>query len=257
MAVAAQDSSRDTRTRAVVAVEVEARHPPVGVLALGEDRVVSQEIRAFLSDVGVEVLTTRVGMPATFTLEGFGAMGEAFRRGAASLSQRCSVVAVACASAAVAVGPARLRKLVAEGLSGAEVVEPITAYLESLEARSVKRIGLVTPYAAETHGALVELLAERGLTVGGGLRLRVPAGHAPSDVSPASIGAAVRGADHRGVEALVISCTALPTVQLLDDMESQLEIPVVTTNRALSESILRRLRDRFPHASHRTATPCD
>jgi len=39
----------------------------------------------------------------------------------------------------------------------------------------------------------------------------------------------------------VISCTALPTADLVDEMQAFLEIPVITTNRALAESITRRL----------------
>jgi maleate isomerase len=226
-----------------VSVAVGTARPMVGLLGLGEDRVVVGEMGAYLSGEGVEVVASRVGMPVAFTLDGFRSMDEAFLRGAKSLSRRCALVAVACASAAVAIGPARFSEMVKEGIPEAEVVEPITAYLESLDDRSVKRIALVTPYAIETHAALSELFEERGVTVSSGLRLQVPEGHVPSDVAPASILDAVRHADHGEVEGIVLSCTALPTAHLLDDLEADLQIPVVSTNLALSESITRRLGD--------------
>ena len=81
----------------VVSVGVEAARPVIGLLALSEDRVVAGEIGTFLASRDIETLVTRVGMPSTLTLDGFGLMGEAFRRGAAMLSRRCSLVAVACA----------------------------------------------------------------------------------------------------------------------------------------------------------------
>ncbi len=225
----------------VVSVGVEAARPVIGLLALSEDRVVAGEIGTFLANRDIEMLATRVGMPPALTLDGFGHMGEAFRRGAASLSTRCSLVAVACASAAVAIGPARLTEIVEGSLPGATAVEPISASVESLTERSVERIALVTPYASETHQALAGLLEKGRITVAADLRLRVPTGYVPSDVAPASIYEAIDGAEFGNVEALVISCTALSTAQLLEDLEAHLRIPVVTTNRALAESVTRRL----------------
>lgn len=246
MAEADSGADQNARIDALVSVALEAARPVVGLLALGEDRVVAGEIGTLLANRDIEVLTTRVSMPSTLTLEGFGTMGEAFRRGGASLSRRCSLVAVACASAAVAIGPAQLSEIVEEGLPGTEAVEPISAYLESLTERSVKRIALVTPYAPDTHQALAGLLKERGMAVAAGFRLRVPPRHVPSDVASASIYEAVSQAELGDVDALVISCTALSTAHLLDDLEAYLGIPVVTTNRALAESITRRLVHSTP-----------
>lgn len=233
-------SCRDEQIISAVPVEVDTARPVVGLLALSEDRVVVGEIGAFLANSNIEVSATRVGMPTALTLAGFGRMGEAFRRGAESLSRRCSLVAVACATVALAIGPTRLKGIVEESLPGAEAVEPIAAYLEGLTERSVKRIALVTPYAPATHKALVELLQGRGITVAENLRLRVPTGHVPSDVVPASIYDVVSRAKLGNVEALVISCTALSTAHLLDNLEAYLGIPVLTTNRVLAESITRR-----------------
>lgn len=242
MTEASSGSRREAQIDASVSAVVETARPAVGLLALGEDRVVVGEIGAFLAKEDIEVLSTRVGMPTTLTLEGFATMGEAFRRGATSLSRRCLLMAVACVSAAVAIGPARLREIVEGGLPGAAAVEPITAYLESLTERSAKRIALVTPYAPDTHRTLAGVFQESGIAVTAGLRLQVPVGHVPSDVAPASIHEAISRAKLGNVDALVISCTALSTAHLLDDLEAHLGIPVVTTNRALAESLMRRLK---------------
>ena len=209
----------------------------VGLLSLDEDRFAASEIRAFLVGGGVEVLDTRVGMPASLTLDGFLDMDAAFQGGAALLADRCSLMAVACASVSVAMGPALLTEIVGEGLRGAEVIEPIAAYVDSLTNRSASRVALLTPYAAGTHRALSLLLQEKGITVVADVRLRVPGRQVPSDVAPMSIIEAVNQADLGNAEALLISCTALSTMDLLDGLESQLGVPVVTTNRALAESI--------------------
>jgi len=53
-------------------------------------------------------------MPVPLTLDGFLDRGEAFQGGAASLADRCSLMAVACASVSVAMGPARLVEIVGQ-----------------------------------------------------------------------------------------------------------------------------------------------
>ncbi len=226
-----------------VEASVPRRRTIVGLLALAEDRAVDAEVRGFLASEDVDVQSSRVGMPVSLTLDGFREMETAFSRGASFLSRRCHVVAVGCASAAVALGPDRLIQLVEAALPGVRVVEPIGAYLASLANRSAERIGLMTPYREETNRALTHLFQERGIEVAVGLRLRTPPGAVPSDVSPASIVDAVHRADLSGVEALVISCTALRTAGLLTELEAQLGIPVVTTNRALADALLHSLAE--------------
>jgi len=226
----------------VVSVAAESTTPLVGIVELAEDRVAFEEIRGFLTDENVEVLSTRVPMPASLTLAGFAAIGQSFHQGAKSLPVRCDVAVVACASASLAIGPARLKEIIAEARPAAHIVEPIGAYERSLAARSVRRIALVTPYAAETHVALAGMLEEQGLNVASGLRLRLPEGRALSDVAAVSLLEALREASFGDVDAVLISCTALGTARLLTTLETHLGVPVLSTNLALSESTAGLLR---------------
>ena len=71
------DRADPRQSDTAVSVDLETSPRSVGLLALDADRVVVDEIIAFLADGDVELLSTRVGMPGSFTLDGFLGMGEA------------------------------------------------------------------------------------------------------------------------------------------------------------------------------------
>lgn len=205
----------------------------IGLLALAEDRAVDQEMRTFVgSDLVIH--TSRLPMPDTFSLTGFRQMAEAFRRGSRSLPSSCEVIAIGCASATIALGLKEITRLVRSVHPETSVIDPVSACLDRLADVGAERVGILTPYASETNGALVGLLQEGGVDVAAGVRLRLPPGSFPAHVPPATVESAIVEADLSGVDALVIFCTALHTVALLDNLEAQLGLPVITTNKALA-----------------------
>lgn len=191
------------------------------------------------------VHTSRLPMPESLTLTGFRQMAEAFRDGSRSLSDSCEVIAVGCASATIAIGPEEIAGLVRSVHPATAVIDPLTACLDRLAEFGSGRVGILTPYAAETNYALVELLHEHGIQATAGVRLRLPSGSLPAHVPAVTIETAITEADLSDVEAVVIFCTALHTASLTDGLEARLGLPVISTNRALAVGAAAIARDRM------------
>ena len=120
--------------------------------------------------------------------------------------------------------------------TGAPAVLTADAVVAALRALGARRIALATPRTDFVNRRETEWLTERGLEVVSteGLQLgktaaeRAAIGRVPLDATHDL----ARRVDRRGVEAVFISCTNLPSLALIPRLEAELGKPVVTSNQA-------------------------
>jgi maleate isomerase len=105
------------------------------------------------------------------------------------------------------------------------------AVLQALSALNVERVALVHPYSAAVGDRLRSYLGESGIQVVAARTVTVALGEAPT-VTYAEVADMIRAADTPRAEAVFVSCTGLPTYDLIAPIESELRKPVVTANQA-------------------------
>jgi maleate isomerase len=120
--------------------------------------------------------------------------------------------------------------------SSARATTAASAIVTALRALGVLRIGVVSPYSTEINERCEHYLSKAGFSVVS-LVGTAPSGPA-STVPPQEIGNWAASAARNDAEAVLISCTALRTLTLIDDLETSLSIPVVSSNSATLWSVL-------------------
>lgn len=152
-----------------------------------------------------------------------------------------NTVAYACTSGSFVGGRDAERAITDTMLaSGAEqALTTSGALVEALESLGVSRVVVATPYIAELSQKLSDFLAEHQITaidnVSLGLSTHI------SQVPYAQTADMIRAADREDAEAIVISCTNLPTYDLLVPLEQELGKPVISANQATLWAALRRI----------------
>ncbi|WP_433336956.1 maleate cis-trans isomerase family protein [Spirillospora sp. CA-294931] len=113
------------------------------------------------------------------------------------------------------------------------------ALVESLDLLGASRIAVVTPYIDSVTDRLVSFLSEHGIgvvaSVGMGLLSHI------WKVGYAEIVNAVSAVDRPDAEAVFISCTNVPTYDIIAPLERMLGKPVLTANQVTMCSALRRM----------------
>lgn len=152
------------------------------------------------------------------------------------------VIAYACASGSFADGRMGERAMTA-AMSSAAAVPSLTtsgAMLAALNEIGARRAAIVTPYTPSVTGALEEFLEEGGIEVTGRANLgltrhiwRVPYREV---VDMARIAVA-----HGSPDALFISCTNLPTYDVIPQLEAELRMPVLSANQVTVWAALQRI----------------
>ncbi|MFE9252922.1 aspartate/glutamate racemase family protein [Streptomyces sp. NPDC007088] len=156
------------------------------------------------------------------------------------------VLAYACTSGSFVGGVAGERAMCQAMESGGEVPALTTsgALLEALTELGVRRVAIVTPYTRSVTQSLEDYLAEAGVTVAGreGLGLTRHIWKVPyRDVADMARHAGRGTADAGPPEALFISCTNLPTYDVIPQLEAELRIPVLSANQVTMWAALRRI----------------
>lgn len=91
------------------------------------------------------------------------------------------------------------------------------------------RLAVLTPYVDDVTGRLLDFLAEYGITTTASVGLGLL-----GDIWKMSYSAvlgAVAGLDLTGADALFVSCTNVPTYDVVAPLERRLGIPVLTANQ--------------------------
>jgi maleate isomerase len=148
--------------------------------------------------------------------------------------------AYACTSGSF-VGGARgeraMRFAMSDAGAGTPAVTTSGALIDALTEISARRIAVVTPYTKSVTDCLEDFLGEAGIAVTGRAYLgltreiwRVPY----RDVVDMARAAVVGDCD-----ALFISCTNLPTYDVIPQLEAELRMPVLSANQVTMWSALR------------------
>ncbi|MEU9121767.1 decarboxylase [Streptomyces sp. NPDC048506] len=149
------------------------------------------------------------------------------------------VIAYACTSGSFVGGVAGERAMCAAMVQAGEVPSLTTsgALIEALRDMDARRIAVVTPYTKSVTDSLEDYLAEAGITVTGRAYLgltrhiwKVPYRDVVDMARAAVVGAA---------DALFISCTNLPTYDVIPQLEAELRMPVLSANQVTMWAALR------------------
>ncbi|EHR62842.1 maleate cis-trans isomerase family protein [Saccharomonospora cyanea] len=151
------------------------------------------------------------------------------------------VVAYLCTSGSFVNGVCAeesLRKVICDA-GAPEAVTTSGALAEVLRRLDLRRISVLTPYDADLTERLHEFLGELGvdtvtsdhLGLGGGIW----------KVSYRTIAERILAADHTEAQAIFVSCTNLPTYDVIEPLEKALGKPVLTANQLTMWDCLRRM----------------
>lgn len=156
------------------------------------------------------------------------------------------VIAYACLVAVMCRGPGaaidveqRLREAVSEAPHRPAVVSSAGALVEALRALGARRVGLITPYLRPLAEQVAETVRGEGFDVSELVALEVSDNVAVGRLDPRQLPEIARRLDVGAMDALVLSaCVQMPSLPVVQQVEDELGVPVLTAATATARSIL-------------------
>lgn len=146
------------------------------------------------------------------------------------------VVLYGCTSATLSHGPSfdrdLARKIISQ--SGAQTVTAAGALVAALNTLGVTRIGFTSPYVPSLNDRAIAFLTDEGFATVSRAEVDEALGNAGQGaLAPDAVFDLGKRADSPEAEAIVLSCTDMRSVEVIDRLEQAVGKPVVTSNQAM------------------------
>lgn len=207
----------------------------LGVVVPSSNTTVEPEFAAYAPE-GIEVYAARMSLKSV-TVEALDAMSDAAERAAQFLGDAdVDSVAYACTTGSLLHGPGFDAELEATLREAADAAAVATARSvdRALSALGAEQLAVITPYADELDEREASYLADLGYEIvtidGRGLVDNTAIGRLSPTDAYEQVREVVSGASD--VDAVLVSCTNYRTLDVIDVLESDLGVPVVSSNGA-------------------------
>lgn len=214
----------------------------VGVAVLDSDMSLEQDLAGALAGT-IPVHVARIDYPGMVTTEALAVAREASLVAMRQLAKaQPDLLVYACTSGSFFGGLAGNAKyrVTASREMGVPVMSATDAVVHALTRLGARRIGLVTPYDRDVTAKLVDVLTGAGYEVAAASLLFGDA--VVDDVTLQTLPSATLLEHVRSVsadvDAVLVSCTGIRALELIERLEATAGVPVVTSNLAIARLIL-------------------
>ncbi len=207
----------------------------IGLIALDCDHATERDFMNMRPSDEIAIYTSRVRSAKDCTVENLRSIAPLLTEAAALIlpESRLDVIAYSCTSGTVVVGHDAVAGYIRAARPGIACVTPIGAALAALTRLGARRIAVLTPYIDEVNGPIASCLAAAGIDVVGFTSFGLIGTQDMANLPPEAIYQAALEADRAEAEALFISCTAIRSVDVVEQIEEALDKPVVTSIQAM------------------------
>jgi maleate isomerase len=212
----------------------------IGFVVLAMEQTIEEDVFRLIPP-GVGVHFSRVKMDNVVTIDTLERVGKELAAASALIlpDGDLDVICYACTSGSLVLGEERVRKELNRGAPKAIATSLISGVINAFREIKIQRIVVGTPYIDELNKMEARYLEEKGFKVLDiqGLKIRKDADMVR--VSPDYIKEFALSIDRSDAEAIFISCGALRTLDIVNELEMEVGKPVVASNQAMIWETLR------------------
>lgn len=209
----------------------------LGLIVLQTDETLEPEFKDYFRDSSHIFHYARIPSSAEVTSETLAKMADSMEETARLLPTTANfdVIGYACTSGATVIGEERVEALVQKSHPHAKVTTPLTALKAKLRSLSANKVSILTPYVPEVTTAITDHLRNEGFEIVALGSFNESSEAAVARISTSStLDAAKNIASFAESDALFLSCTNLPTINLLEEAETETGRAVISSNSALA-----------------------
>lgn len=227
----------------ISAIEFDAgRHhrAKIGFVLLATEQTIEDDMFNLLPE-GVGIHFTRAPIPDSITTKTLAHLADNLGDAAALLLPDGSldVVTYACTSGSLVVGESRVFEALGKGAPFAIKTSLITSVIRAIKTIDARRIVIATPYLDEINQMEKTYIEEQGIEVIDIQGLRLEKDSDMVRVTPEYILRFAESINRPEADAIFISCGALRSIEIINELELLTGKPVITSNQAMAWDVMR------------------
>jgi len=214
----------------------------LGTIVLSTDETLEPEFARMTALDGVALYHSRIPMVAEIKADTLQQMERDLPASAQLLPKSLDfdVIGYGCTSAATVIGQEGVARAINSVFPRALVTDPLTALIAAANALGAKRLGFITPYIPDVSMRMRVKLEEAGFEIAAFGSFEETDDRVVARISPTSIATAIdRVAAQADCDAIVVACTNLRCLKVIEAAEHRTATPVISSNQALAWHMLR------------------
>jgi len=219
-------------------------NPRVGLIALASDFTIEKDFINVIKDKKIDFFVNRIECYNPLTKENLIKMSDKVTEVTKDIlpDQDLDCVVYGCTSGTIAAGHTSIEKKVKEAKPMADVSTPSTAALKALKKLNIKKISIFTPYSKKLNDDVIDYFESEGFEVTSNSYFDIQDDYDIGKVDQDYLYNVLSKIDLNGADALFVSCTALPVLEIIDKLEKKLNTIVLSSNQALIWDTLTKIK---------------
>ena len=210
-------------------------NPRVGLIALASDFMIEKDFINVIKNRKIDFFVNRIECYNPLTKENLIKMSNKITEVAKDIlpDQDLDCVVYGCTSGTIAAGHDSIEQKVKAAKPMAEVSTPSTAAIQALKKLNIKKISIFTPYSKKLNDDVLDYFKSEGFEVTSNSYFDIQDDYDIGKVDQDYLYEVLSKIDLNGADALFVSCTALPVLEIIDKLEKKLNTIVLSSNQAL------------------------
>ena len=223
-------------------------NPKVGLIALSTDQTIEGDFNNICKNLPLEIFINRIHNQNPLTKENLLKMQNDLESVTNKIlpDEKVNTIAYGCTSGTIAIGEDKVKEKILLAKPGCYVTTPVTSAIKAFQQMNIKKIALFTPYPDAVNKTILEYFTKKNIEVSSFASLNLNLDTEFANVDPNYILEISSKLETKNADALFISCTALPVLNILDKLEKKIQKPVLSSNQTLIWDTIRSVRYESP-----------
>ena len=220
----------------------------VGLIALSTDFMIEKDFKKIIENMNIDLFVNRIRSYYPLTKENLIKMGENVTEVSKDIlpDEKLDCVVYGCTSGTIASGYDSIKNKINLAKPEAKVVTPSSAAVKALRKMNVKKVSIFTPYSEKLNNDVVDYFKKENFIVTSNSYFDILYDNDIAKVDPDYLFEVITKMDLGEAEAVFLSCTNLPALNIVDKLEKKLNKIVLSSNQVLIWDTLQNIKKAEP-----------
>ena len=222
--------------------------PKVGLIALSTDQTIEGDFIDICKNLPLNIFINRIHNQNPLTKENLLKMEKDLESVTNKIlpDEKINTIAYGCTSGTIAIGENNVKDKILSAKPGCYVTTPVSSAIKAFQKMNIKKIALFTPYPEPVNKTILKYFASKEIEITSFASLNLNLDSEFASVDPNYILDLLSKLKMKNADALFISCTALPVLNILSKLESKIQKPVLSSNQTLIWDTIRSIGYKLP-----------
>ena len=222
---------------------VKKHNPRVGLITLASDFRIEKDFNNVIYGKDIDLYCNRIHCYNPLTNETLKKMADDIPKVTKEIlpDQKLDCVAYGCTSGTIAAGYQSIFDRVNSAKPNTKVTTPITSAINALKILKIKKLSIFTPYTDEINQSVINYFKKENIEIIQLTYFNIASDLDIGKVDPEHLFDVLGKIDLSNSDALFVSCTALPVLSIIKDLEKKTGKIVLSSNQTLIWDTLKKI----------------